>query len=243
MANNKLILQDLQRQIDRLNNLRDRIQNSPELQEPNEFPTIEDERWEHFDTTKTGGLHVKQHRERYWWISDHGRVKVTNNYNDSVRWPKISLSGGNEGSRYACLSPNYLLNKYVHKLVAIKFCHNPFGQISGREITVDHLDGNKTNNHYTNLEWVTSRENSWRYNQRKNNNEWWPSEQTIIPPDMTREQQDEIIIELYRNGATTGEIQRTLSLTQARVWRPVNEYRKANGLTGKNFETNQSSVV
>ena len=49
---------------------------------------------------------------------------------------------------------------YIHILVAKAFLPNPDNLPE-----VDHLDGNKLNNHVDNLEWVTSKENvkrSWR---------------------------------------------------------------------------------
>lgn len=42
----------------------------------------------------------------------------------------------------------------IHRLVAKYFCD---GYAEG--LVVNHKDGNKTNNHYTNLEWVTQSEN------------------------------------------------------------------------------------
>ena len=45
----------------------------------------------------------------------------------------------------------------VHRLVAFKYCENKLGHK-----TVDHIDGNKLNNHYTNLEWVSHSENAIR---------------------------------------------------------------------------------
>ena len=195
-----------------------------EQQEP-----ITNERWKHFDTSNTGGP-SKTDRQRYWWISDHGRVKCTHSYNDFVKWPTISLTGGREGSRYSAISPNYLLNKYVHKLVAIKFCHNPFGIYEGREITVDHIDGNKTNNHYTNLEWVTAKENQHRYWERYRAGTYTPSEQQIITSDSNRHQVDEQILDLYRSGLSVSMIMKRLSITFSRATRPVSAYRKANGI-------------
>lgn len=44
---------------------------------------------------------------------------------------------------------------YIHRLVAELFCENP-----NNYVEVNHIDGNKENNHYTNLEWCTRSENN-----------------------------------------------------------------------------------
>jgi hypothetical protein len=46
-------------------------------------------------------------------------------------------------------------NLYVHRLVAAAFCENP-----NCESEVNHKDGNKWNNNYTNLEWVSKSGNA-----------------------------------------------------------------------------------
>lgn len=44
--------------------------------------------------------------------------------------------------------------KLVHRLVALHFIPNPYGYTQ-----VNHKDGDKQNNHYTNLEWVNAEQN------------------------------------------------------------------------------------
>lgn len=48
------------------------------------------------------------------------------------------------------------IQRYVHRLVAESYCSKPKVKIA---LQVNHKDGDKSNNHYTNLEWVTNSEN------------------------------------------------------------------------------------
>lgn len=53
--------------------------------------------------------------------------------------------------------------KYIHRLVASAFCENP-----NNHNEVDHIDGRKNNNDYTNLRFVSRNENSRNKKKREN---------------------------------------------------------------------------
>lgn len=72
-----------------------------------------------------------------------GRI-LKQTLNPHVTYPVVSLWKNNEVKTH-----------YVHRLVAQAFIPNPLNKSE-----VNHLDGNRTNNHISNLEWVTSTENS-----------------------------------------------------------------------------------
>lgn len=55
---------------------------------------------------------------------------------------------------YTISSQKVFDTRLVHRLVALAFVHNP----DSLE-TVDHKDSNKENNHYTNLQWMTRKDN------------------------------------------------------------------------------------
>lgn len=94
----------------------------------------------------------------YYQVSSHGRVRSlprtvngrfykgrvrSTKLNNKKQYPKISLYVNGVSTYYK-----------VHQLVARSFIPNPENK---RE--VNHIDGNKLNNHIDNLEWVTSKEN------------------------------------------------------------------------------------
>lgn len=78
--------------------------------------------------------------------------------------------------------------KKVHRIVAESFLPNPFNLPE-----IDHIDGDKTNNHVSNLEWVTPEENRRRAQELKLGNypkpilqfkdgkfiKWFSSHQTL----------------------------------------------------------------
>lgn len=84
-------------------------------------------------------------KERYF-VSNLGRVydnknkKILNQHTNKITgYVTVHLGGKNE---------------YVHRAVALTFIKN-----ENNKPQVNHIDGNKTNNNVTNLEWVTASEN------------------------------------------------------------------------------------
>ena len=102
--------------------------------------------------------------EQHYEISDHGRVRRTKPYNTTQvgRLRKQRLS--NKGYPLVMVSKDC---KYctinVHRIVARAF----IGEPKHKKLQVNHKDGDKTNNHVSNLEWVTCSQNQLHYLQTK----------------------------------------------------------------------------
>ena len=87
-------------------------------------------------------------------VSNNGNIKATS-YNRMGKERILSgrITGGY--SRIALYNNGKVANKYVHRLVAEHFIQNP-----NNYKEVNHIDGNKLNNHVDNLEWVSAKQNS-----------------------------------------------------------------------------------
>ena len=88
--------------------------------------------------------------EGLYKISNHGgvwsqyRQKLLREIKNTTGYCKVGLTKNKKQKIFS-----------VHRLVAINFVDNPLGKPC-----VNHIDENKTNNHYSNLEWCTHKENS-----------------------------------------------------------------------------------
>lgn len=97
--------------------------------------------------------------ESHYQISDHGRVMSYKNYNHGIRKVGKLKIFCKDRSGYIRVGL-YLKGSYktvsISRLVAQAFILNP-----GNKPEVNHINGRKANNYYTNLEWCSKLENMY----------------------------------------------------------------------------------
>jgi hypothetical protein len=67
-----------------------------------------------------------------------------------------------------CGKRNYAVPFYVHRLVAFQYCNLELDNLD--KMVVNHKDGNKQNNNFSNLEWCTQNHNIKEYWRTKDIN-------------------------------------------------------------------------
>jgi len=97
--------------------------------------------------------------EGSYQVSNFGNVRSLDRLNSRgqrIKGVTLRPQDNTKGYKYVTLfkgSRTDKENMYIHRLVASAF-------LEGNEETVNHKDGNKSNNHVDNLEWATRSENT-----------------------------------------------------------------------------------
>ena len=131
---------------------------------------------------------MKQFRNSRYWVTEDGKVfrhypkikskyttyhknsnklRATTFYSRDEKWNQLSpvlRRAGYLVFNFKDFNGKKFLNISVHQMVAEVYVP---GYFEGAE--VDHIDCNKLNNHYTNLQWCTP-----TYNRKKGNNPNYP---------------------------------------------------------------------
>ena len=98
--------------------------------------------------------------EGLYQVSNLGRVKSLDHYSsngvtDILYKGRVIHQSSHNGYMIVHLCKNNKVETVsVHRLVALAFIPNPL-----HESQVNHIDGNKSNNDFSNLEWCSQREN------------------------------------------------------------------------------------
>ena len=121
--------------------------------------------------------------------------------------------------------------KKIHRLVAELFITR-----HSENLIVNHIDGNKTNNHVSNLEWVTYKENT----QHMLNNNLKKS----FPNNLPNKEKPVLCVELNKEFNSMQEASRVLGIPQSSISKVCRGERKlAGGYTWKYIEGEKDNEV
>lgn len=134
---------------------------------------------------------------RIWSNKSNKYLKPQNNGNGYL---KVTLM--HEGKRY---------QRYVHRLVAFHFIAS---DVDCPE--VDHIDGDKTNNHVSNLRWVSRSENSKNFCRKSRK-----GKTTVHRTDT----EVRAILALHRKGKSSVEIGKYFDIPRQTVYSIIKRYK------------------
>ena len=157
--------------------------------------------------------------EGYYQISSEGNVRNTKT--------QQILKGdtNNLGYRRVTLYTPIRKRFFIHRLVALHFCEG-----YSEELVVNHKDGNKQNNNYLNLEWVTRSENDLHaYNMNLRQPHPCNFKHRIISYNLKTNE----IIKIYEN---TQECCDDLKVARANVYNCCNGKQKSCRGIGLKYE-------
>jgi WD40 repeat protein len=162
---------------------------------------IEDEMW----------LPVPDTNNSYQ-VSNYGRVKsfVIN----KVEGKLLNPSFRNGSKRVEIVSENYKREEFVHKLVAKTWISKP----SDDHNYVIHLDGNRKNNHVSNLEWHTEESIKAKRREIRQRN-FNPKRKKLITNSKLKESDIRLLKSMLQKGVFQSEIAKMFCISEMQVTR------------------------
>lgn len=158
--------------------------------------------------------------EKYM-ISNWGNVKGIN----GEKPMKPQIVGDGHLQLKVCKDRQYKYF-YVHRLVGQHFLETP----SAEKCLIDHIDRNKTNNHFSNLRWVTPQENSNnRYNTRE------PTEKVLKEREVSRAYK-------LNNPEKIKAYQKTFNLTKTKIAKYSRNVSKQEMMKDIHFQNWQKAM-
>lgn len=146
--------------------------------------------------------------EGYYQVNENGKIKCLSRKvegkNNSIRTLKESyLTPTNNGKDYYVVTLYKNKKRYfkkVHRLVAEAFIENP-----NNLPQVNHIDGNKSNNNYKNLEWCDNKYNCIHRNKLYNNKNIENATKAKMKPCAKVDLKTNKILEIYNSYKEAGE--------------------------------------
>jgi hypothetical protein len=146
-------------------------------------------------------MKLKRYNNTKYFVSDCGKV-YSGKGNGSLRL--LSQTNRNEYVKVAIFNNKERTDVNVHRLVAELYIPNPEDKR-----TVNHKDGDKTNNHVSNLEWATDSENqkhSYKELGHKGN-----GLKTFTYDEFVS------VVELLKSGTSQAQVARMYGLTRTAI--------------------------